>query len=213
MLKKCRNQPSGCCSYQLTDCYSTLLSCPELSNDLEPTVHNTQKYWPHPGLRAGQKVSVEGKEWLSLMVCLCRLYILLQNGHNVINTNAIWALATLATPCMYTNTASSPLIPLLNQQYIFIVVCAACSLSLPPYPFTTLLTNTCHLCGSKHQSRSTLGLLHRYPWPFLLGLYQDASIGITYNTHYTCSALRGSSSHSQLCLQLLQLCSNLLHCL
>ena len=127
--------------------------------------------------------------------------------------DTIWVLATLATPCMYTNTASSPLIPLLNQQYIFIVVCAACSLSLPPYPFTTLLTNTCHLCGSKHQSRSTLGLLHRYPWPFLLGLYQDASIGITYNTHYTCSALRGSSSHSQLCLQLLQLCSNLLHCL
>ena len=30
---------------------------------------------------------------------------------------------------------------------------------------------TCRLRGSKHQSRSTLGLLHEHPWPFSFGLY------------------------------------------
>ena len=31
--------------------------------------------------------------------------------------------------------------------------------------------DTCGLHGSKHQSRSTLGLLHEHPWPSSFGLY------------------------------------------
>ena len=52
--------------------------------------------------------------------------------------------------CTYTNTASLPLIPLPNQRYFLIVVCAARLLSLPPLPLHDFVDKRQHQHQAKH---------------------------------------------------------------